>query len=301
MKNAYFIAAHHKPYQFEWVYSTIPRDALKIVHVDRKSSEIIYDDIKRVASSRGDVTFMPRRAVSWSGWTQVETEIRAIKVALQDPDWKYFIYLSGQCYPAMSSGEIESMLADAWPNNFIRCWSFDKIRELEPDDYHLRRPAYIDFAGKIRKMPFRLPKSSLDVDYKGSTWHALTRDFCTWIVESDVPKKLARYFKYCLCPDELFFQAAIMNSPFREQRMSDAARYFVFPGPKTMRLEDLEDIVASNAMYARKFDAAVDCEILETLAGKLGYPIPARERAISQIDDPRWTEHKHGRDAVMSW
>lgn len=279
MKLAYYIATHHKPYQLDWLLSAIASDDnIYVVHVDRKTDNEIYSDIHSLALHHcKSPIMMQRHSVAWGGWSQVATELHAIKTALQaDPDWQYLVNLSGQDYPIKPHAYIQRELERAWPRSFIRVWSFDKVRAVDGDrDPHLRRPAVIELFGRAKRLPFNLPRTRLDIYYKGSQWHILSRPFCEWLTTSPVAARLGRYFRFSWIPDETFFQAAIMNSPFRDERMEDAGRYFEFPGPKTLAADSLPAIRASHDLFARKFDAAVDTTVLWTIAGQCGYRMPA--------------------------
>lgn len=278
MKVAYYIATHHKPYQLEWLLSAISNDNdVFIIHVDRKADSNFYSIVHSLAMSSCKKPIMMKRfSVAWGGWSQVATELNAIKVALQsDQSWQYLINLSGQDYPIKSATYIQQELERAWPRNFIRVWPFEKVREIDGDgDPHLQRLAGIELFGRVRRLPFRMPRTNLDIYYKGSQWHILSRPFCEWITTNHTAAWLMRYLRFSWIPDETFFQAAIMNSPFRDERMEDAARYFEFPGPKTLRADSLPAIQASNDLFARKFDAAVDASVLGAIAEQCGFRKP---------------------------
>jgi Core-2/I-Branching enzyme len=282
LKLAYYITVHHKAYQFEWLFKALYTDTdLFIIHIDRKSPEefrLAIENIVRAqqTSAQTNVFFLPRRSVHWGGWSQVSTELRAIRAAFEcGREWQYFVNLSGQDYPIQSLPEIRRTLREAWPRNFIRVWSFDHVRSVEPEDPHLRKLISIELFGRVRQLPFRLPDLGLSVDYKGSQWHILTREYCQWILVAPIANRLASYLRFWRCPEEVFFQAAIMNSPFIDLRMEDAARLFVFPGhrPSTLETSDLGRIFASSDLFARKFDAAVDRSVLESIAERRGYSV----------------------------
>jgi hypothetical protein len=205
MKCVFYVAAYHKPYQFHWLYSAISNDAdLLLLHVDRNAPEDIRAKYSAIASGRSNVIELPGRPVVWGGWSQVSAELAAIRFALQaDRNWKYFINLSGQDYPIQSLATIRQVLADAWPRSFIRVWPFERVRTTEPDDPHLRGKVVIELFGRIRWLPFRLPKLG-DARYKGSSWHMLTRDFCRWLVLDPVPRRLANHLRFSFAPDEVF-------------------------------------------------------------------------------------------------
>jgi hypothetical protein len=274
VKFAYYISAHHKPYQFRWIYSAISdQNDLILVHVDKKTPARIAKQILSIVSGRENVVILPRRSVNWGGWSQVTNELRAIRTALAiDRDWKYFINLSGQCYPIKSRHSIRQTLEAAYPRNYIRCWPFDDIALTRPDDPHLYNRAHVEIFGAVRALPFKLPRRLLGSNCKGTQWHQLSREFCEWLASAPVVRRLGWTHRFSLVPDELFFQAAIMNSPYRHLRMDDAARFFIFPGPQVLRAADLDRIFASDALFARKFDAEIDRDPLDAIAERCGYP-----------------------------
>ena len=292
MKLAYYIAVHHKPYQFEWLLKALYNETdLFLIHVDKKSPNGFQAAIQGIVRAQqthtqDNIVFLPRRRINWGGWSQVSNELSAMRVALASGHaWQYFINLSGQDYPIQSLPEIRRVLREAWPRNFIRVWSFDRVRAEEAEDPHLRKLISLEVFGRARELPFRLPNNGLSMDYKGSQWHILTRESCQWFLDDPVARRLARWLRFWRCPEEVFFQAAIMNGPFIDLRMEDSGRLFSFPGhrPSTLVVSDLERILASSDLFARKFDAAVDRQVLESIAEKRGYPVVHDHL----LDDPR--------------
>lgn len=274
MKIAYFIMLHHKISQFRWLFEAIySEDDVYCLHVDRKSGEEFYKQVQRYVGARPNVAYLRPRSVAWGGWSLVATELEAIERMLKDgSDWKYFVNLSGQDYPIKPVALIKQQLQSEWPRNFIRAWPFSKIQELEPNDPHLTRRVGFEVFGRLVQTRVRLPfPREINIKFKGSQWHMLTRDFCKWLVADALTKRVTRHFRYTVVPDEVFFQAVIMNSPFKDLRTEDYSPYVIWPGPKTLKIEDYRGISRSKSLFARKFDEAVDCEILKRLAGDCGY------------------------------
>jgi hypothetical protein len=286
MKTAYFIALHHKINQFRWLFEAIySEDDVYCIHVDRKSDNKFYEEVKNYVGSRANVTFLQPKLMTWGGWSQVAIELDAIRVMLKaDSDWKYFINLSGQDYPIKPIALIKEKLQNEWPRNFIRAWTFATIKELEPNDPHLTRIFAFEAFGRLVRTRIKLPfPRSMDIKFKGSNWHMLTRDFCQWLADDPLTKRVARQVQYIVSPDEVFFQALIMNSPFKDLRTEDSYRFVIWPGPKTLRSEDYENILLSNCLFARKFDETVDREILSRLASDLGYSVPSSTHLIKSV------------------
>ena len=69
--------------------------------------------------------------------------------------------------------------------------------------------------------------------------------------------------------DELVFQTVLLNSHLRDSIVNDHLRYIKFfrggSSPKILTMEDADILVKSNKFYARKFNPAIDSEILDYL------------------------------------
>jgi hypothetical protein len=76
------------------------------------------------------------------------------------------------------------------------------------------------------------------------------------------------FFRRVRVPDEIFFQTLVMNSPFRD-RITDPLRYIAWDGdsdnPRILTMADLDALMASSSLFARKFDPAVDAEVLDRI------------------------------------
>jgi hypothetical protein len=283
MRLAYFIATHHNIEQFRWTFSAVynQRD-LFAIHVDRKSGQPFYDAVAEVVGDKANVHFIPRHLCSWSGWSCCAAELDGMRELLSlATDWRYLINLSGQCYPIKPIEQIRSTLSSTWPQNLIRACAFSEIAQNEPRDVHLKRPVVFEFKGKIRRLPLRWPKHR-SVNWKGLTWHLLTRPFCEYVFNSGALKAIPTSLKYTFCPDELLFQTLIMQSPFRNTVAEDnysllpmtKIREVVWPGPKILTIEDLPRLKQSSAFFARKFDCHRDDRILRVLAAENGLAMP---------------------------
>lgn len=71
-----------------------------------------------------------------------------------------------------------------------------------------------------------------------------------------------------------------MNTPFRDLRTADFNSTVIWPGPRTLRIGDCDDISFSNSLFARKFDESVDREILRRLATDGGHTLQFRHLTL---------------------
>jgi hypothetical protein len=275
---AYFIMLHHKLEQFRWLFEAIySSEDLFLIHIDRTSPLAFHRAVEAYIGDRSNVEFLPAHRVAWGGWSLVVPGLRAIDFFLRcSRYWSYYINLSGQDYPIKPRGAIRDTLKESWPRNFVGVGRFADIRISEPDDPHLERRLTFDLFGRRRlETPFRLPApTAINMDYKGPAWHILDRDFCRWMMNAPVRRAVERYLRWTLLPEEVFFQAMIMNSPFADTRIDHCGHEVIWPGPKVLDSGDYDHLMRSPALFARKFDEAKDPNILRRLAKSGGYAVP---------------------------
>lgn len=278
MKIAYLIFVHHKPDQFRRLWEAIYNaDDVFCVHVDAKASAALKAQVAYIVRGNrwmgwapntahpetalpANVTFLPSRKIGWACWSMVQAELDGIAHLLKfDAEWDYVVNLSGQDMPLKSAEDIrETIRLREWFQldtavNFITPTPFSAIARTEPDDPHLSQRFCFELFGKLRRtrIPTFLPDS---LRYKGSQWWMLTRAFCESMTPDDI-HAIGSELRFTYCPDETFFQCMVMRkgAPWTLA----LARFVVWPGPKTLTEADLPAMLASDALFARKFDGWV--------------------------------------------
>ncbi len=276
---AWSITAHHKAYQLDWLFNALANDDdLFLIHVDARASEQFMAQVLEIVAAHPRVVMVPRRAVHWGRWTQVEAELQVMRSALAADDrWQHFVTLSGQDYPIASLPEIRRRLAAAAGRSYLDLETFEELRRTRPDDPHLRFKAMIPMGKRLVELPVpvREPRG-VNLGVKGSSWHMLSRDFVEWVTTDELPQRIARALRLSRCPDEVFFQACLINGPFRERHVRSSGRFVQWPGPKILTVADRPAMDASDDLFARKFDAQVDTDVLHGLAATHGYTVPRR-------------------------
>jgi hypothetical protein len=224
-----------------------------------------------------NVHVLESQSVHWGGWSIVDVHLRAIRLALQLSDnWTHFINLSGQCFPLRTKATIRGFFAENQETTFM---SF-----CDPDD-----PEVVAFINERQEATLEESDTgAVAVDNKkeslqqfsqgrisyhlGSTWFYLSRSFCRYLDSDPDVEHLKTYYRSSLVPDESFFQTCLMMSPFQQQLSMRNKRALQMDHdhegglhPKIYTAADLEFLMTSDALFARKFDQTVDNTILSFL------------------------------------
>ena len=82
------------------------------IHVDNKSDDEIFIDMKKISDCFENVFIAPRRIdVKWGTFTVLEPEIMCMEELLKrNKKWKYFINLTGQEFPLRTNYELVRIL-----------------------------------------------------------------------------------------------------------------------------------------------------------------------------------------------
>jgi len=265
---AYVITAHRSPGQMLRLLRAVYTPAnTYVIHVDAKAETSLHVTAKQYAEAHPNVTTIRSESIIWGSWRLARAQIRGMKEALRLSDnWAYCLNLTAQDYPLRTQDQIAQQLA-AGPAgaNYIEVLDFANASENPRKrlEYY-----WVPWRGKLRKFIRRRPPRFKV--YWGSNYYALTRAACEHMVSSDVSRRMQRYFRFALCADELIFQNAIMHgaTSLRDSVVPKTFRKLTWDGgshPRTYTAKDFEDLVNSDAWFARKFDEAVDATILDRL------------------------------------
>jgi hypothetical protein len=293
---AFDLSVHKNPKQvrrlMDAIYSSEDFYYINIfgVHSNKKRAEWM-DYLKSFEKS--NVCFVFRSSNAWGTFEQVQTTIDAMG-HFRNSDYSYFINLSGQCYPIKSIRSIKETLSKN-KCSYIQFFKMSEYSKYErnkkiycpPGTRMHHRFEYCYYAipdwgpiqflkelmlprpdtNKFIKIP-RLNKKllhSFDL-YAGSGWFCLHKDHVKYILDfvKNNPDYIKLFSTVWGC-DEHFFQIILLNSSHKSEIVNDSLRYIIWPGPKILRTEDINDILSSEKLFARKFDAEIDSNILDML------------------------------------
>jgi hypothetical protein len=149
--------------------------------------------------------------------------------------------------------------------NYLEVLEFDKAG---PNPRKRLESYWIPWRGRMVKL-FRRRPPKFKV-YWGSNYFALTRGACEHLVNSDVSRRMQKTFRFTRCADEMIFQNALMHGPaeLRDSIDNKPFRKLTWDGgwhPRTYTIAAQEELLASSAWFARKFDEATDARILDAL------------------------------------
>jgi len=273
MRIAYHISVHTKPKQFQWLFDAIynPED-LFAVHIDKKVSDATAKAFVEIVGNKPNVHFSDPWSVIYGDWALCEVELDGIRHFLEHhDDWDYFINLSGQDYPLQNRPQIVAELTKDPTQNYINLIPLDSLPR-----YFNRRKRWFCFRVKDRfvrtPIPYLQP-SQIKIDWHGSAWHILTREFCEWVCSADIARESMSFLRHVKLPNEFLMQTLIMNSPYRGTLNTAYKRKMVWkdhsPHPEILTMKDYPLLLESDAFFARKFDPDTDHEVLEALRRRI--------------------------------
>ena len=270
MRIAYVISAYKLPAQLGRLIRRLSAPGnVFYVHVDRNTPARIYDEM--VAHARGlDVTFLGRHGSTWGGFGHVRASLKGIEELIRAGIANdYVVLLTGQDYPLRLPGRIAAALEAAEGRSFMSWWSLphrswgtrgglDRI-----EDWHfVTRRRHLSLPLR-RRLPGGLRP------YGGAAYWCLSRPVVEHVdrfVRAN--PAFVRFFEHVFVPDELFFQTIVMNSDLRGTVENTSRRYVDWsrePAPAVLVCSDLEAMLASDRLFARKFDETLDAEVLDRL------------------------------------
>jgi len=304
MRIAYVISAFKCPRLLTRLVNRLhtPRSVF-LIHVDKRTAEKQYREMVFNLDHLPNVIFLKRHACHWGDFGHVRATLKGLAHLFdKEVNFDYVFLLTGQDYPIKSNINIESFLKKANDKEFVSFYSFpnkywgEEVISRRIELWHLRfledwpltflHPfAHLPSNKKLDSRVKSAILASVNLMFRKRTLPGNMRPFggpgywcitraCAEYINTFVNQNPAfvRFFKYVDIPDEIFFHTIILNSSFAENVVNDDLRCIDISsgrGPRVWRKQDIEMLAQSNALIARKFDTAVDSEILDTIDSEL--------------------------------
>lgn len=285
-KFAYLIMAHKNDDTFQKLLSLLDDERNDIyIHVDKKSDMSSFID-STVSILHSEIYFTDRIDVEWGAYSQIEAEICLFKAASKH-NYQFYHLISGADLPIKSQDEIHEFFEKNRDKEFVK---FENNKFL----YHDRVSLYYFFQKNLRDQSFetivnkllnitqnlfKVKRNRAISFQKGTQWVSITGELVTYIISKE--EWIKRVFSHTLCSDEIFIQTLVHNSTYFKNRLyrkyydNDACANqrlidWNRGTPYVFRKDDLDELLNSPFLFARKFDPVIDKEIIELIVTKFG-------------------------------
>jgi hypothetical protein len=276
MRIAYIVSAYKRPEQLARLVSHHGQSASAIaVHVDAKTHRREFDAMVDGVRDVPGAYFLPRHRCYWGGFGHVRASLKGIEHLVESGvGFDYAVLLTGQDYPLQSDDDLRRFFALADGRSYLSYWrlpfapwgtrgGLDRVEQrhlLGPRRLHVRLPGRRDLPDGLQT-------------FGGSPYWALARPVVEWL-HGYVRRRpdVVRFFERAYIPDELFFQSVVLSSEHAGSIVNENLRYIDWqatPAPKILTIADVPAMLASGALFARKFDTLVDSEVLDMLDRRL--------------------------------
>lgn len=230
--------------------------------------------VERELGDSPRVQLLPRHRCHWASFSLVRASLEGIRAILASPERiDYGVLLTGQDYPLRPACLIERRLQDAEGRSFLTY--------RPAGGRFLRRMTRFHWHGTVLGRRVRLPNRFIPLTarralpaglepYTGSAHWCLSSECLRYIGDLEVRRpELIDFFRWSAVPDEQFFQTILMSSPLARTVVNDDLRYMRWSdganSPRILTSGDLSGLLASDDLFARKFDPRVDAQVLDAL------------------------------------
>ena len=277
MKHAYLIIAHNEYPVLKSLLTMLDDERNDIyLYIDRRSRALRkkmrdYQMLK----AQFHLVSAPIK-LYWGDISLVEAEFILMEAAVEHGAYSYYHLLSGADLPIKSQDYIHDFFRQNAGKEFVGYWQSSEhqkdldrkisryylfTKSLRPSDkWHALTVPFYNFALILQKLIHFRRKREMGFQ-KGSQWFSITHDFCQYLVKEKA--FVLKRFKYTLCPDDIFVQTILWNSPYKGNiyrvdadnegymRLIDWKR----GAPYVWRKQDYEELIHSEQLFARKFSS----------------------------------------------
>ncbi len=297
MKLAIVVLAHDRPDQLALLLSSLRHPQVRpYLHVDRRSELAPFTEALADAGV-GEVELLPRHATAWGSADLVDAALEGLSRGARE-GCDYFILISGHDFPLRPVGEIHAFFERAGSRSYLEHfplptprWRFGGRDRTDFYTYTVRGrretciprgedTSFLNRKGRLLNEMLRVRGAlkparhfpDYAIPFGGSQWWNLSRAAADHILDFiDKHPDYRRYHSHTLAPDEVFFQSIILGTGFATENevVNDTLRFMRWPEkdshPRVLTTDDLPAILASESLFARKFDASVDDSVLTRL------------------------------------
>jgi hypothetical protein len=294
MKQGVLITAYKEISHLKKILDFFDDDFYFYIHIDKKS-QIPKNEIEIIQKSK-NVMFISREfKVNWGSTKHLKAILLLSKKAVENEDIEYFHLITGQDFPIKSCNEIKSFLVKNREREYIENFEMPvKVRDWGKDS-GMDRISYYNFydlfnaktirgkitirglleAQKILKIKRNI-QQDLPKLFGGGTYWTLSYPCLKYVVNyTEKYPELLKRFKWSFCVEEIYFQTLIMNSAFKKNVVNNNLRYIEWNQkngnkPAILDKTDYDNIIKSDAIFARKFEYPVSKKLINKIEEHIG-------------------------------
>ncbi|WP_207494046.1 beta-1,6-N-acetylglucosaminyltransferase [Aridibaculum aurantiacum] len=285
MQKAYIILAHKNGEQVYRLVERLNDDfSFFFLHIDKKASLEEFAPVVNAFTKK--VKLVNRVPINWGGFGLVEATLNAMHdIKNHSINFNWISLLSGQDYPIKKNDFIHHFFKTATEAAFMDYSLLPDYNRWSPrggyyriDRYYLGLESHSKLTAKAlnflaRFIPVvRRPSMKALCPYAGSQWWSMTKETMEYVLDYVENHPLyVPFHKYTFASDEVFFQTILLNAKHLKERVrNNNKRFFIWPDtskahPEVLVKENIDVIMSSEALFARKFDVEEDQDILDLI------------------------------------
>ncbi len=280
MKHAFLIITHNEPYILDVLLSKLQHpDNTCFVHIDKKVKGKELMHLSKITNKWGGV-ICNTIDVRWGDYSQIQCELELFEATVNYPvTFDYYHLISGVDLPIQPMSYIHQFFEHHPGKLFFRLIS-DSANQKQIFDKTNYYYFFMFFSktafGKLLDI-MHIPGLTIKIQkvigvsrckhdhinlYKGDQWCSLPHDAVEYLLAHK--NYIRKRFRFTNCPDEIYKQTVLMNSPFQSQvfqpetgTQNAALREIDWKRgtPYVWRIEDKEFLTNSSNIFARKFSS----------------------------------------------
>ena len=282
IRHAFIISAYKLPRNLARLVAALRTDATAIlIGVDAQTDRRMFETMRREVGDWPNVRFLPRHRSKYRSFGHVRFTLKGVAtLEAEGIAYDFLSLLTGQDYPIKPNSVIASYLAARQGHSFLKHiampnpdWRLGGMDRLERAHFYVGARSFAvprrnHWPVGPRVLPYGL------APWSGSGYWTMCGEHARYVhrfVQSH--PDLVTFFRRVDIPDEIFFQTILANSPFRDQLVDDDLRFIDWSRdnewPAVLTTEDLPALQGSPKLFARKFDATRDAEVLDAIDEQL--------------------------------
>lgn len=244
------------------------------IHVDAKFP---IESHKEVAQIPNVYLIQNRVDVQWAAFSTIQAELNGLQEILNTGrSYDFISLMSGQDYPIKTAHYMQEFFEGKKGKLLLKYRAFsgeweegmNRVNRYHLTDFKFRGQYFLERL--INKLVKRTDQPKGMKFYGSSMFWVISPEAAEYVLATvDRDPKMKRFFKFSWAPDEFLFQTILLNSPFASQVINENCHYYKHPpqtpSPKTFLLEDIDDILSSDRLYARKFDMNKEPKLLNEI------------------------------------